>query len=151
LSGGVVAGASILTRDNDTEIHPTATAQLAQFFSFGSLRAGYDRSVTASTFGLADRHAIFASLAVSRLMRGLIFEFTPRYTISDFERDDGGTDRQSDVLTLNLRATYQLTRAIALIGSYTYFHQRDTNGRTENIDQNRVFLGVQYAFPITIY
>jgi predicted porin len=151
LRGGLLAGASVLTRDNVTEVQPTVTAQLAQLFSFGSLRAGYDRSVTAGTFGLSDRHTIFATLAVSRLMRGLLFEVTPRYTISDFERRDGGTDSQTNVVTLNLRATYQITQAISVIGSYTFFHQRESNSTTENIDQNRVFLGVQYAFPITVY
>ena len=152
LSGGLSAGPSFLTRDDNTDVDPTVSAYLVQLFRFGSLRAGYDRSVTAGTFGLADRHAIFATLAVGRLVRNLLFEVTPRYTISDFEgRDNGGTDRQSDVLTLNLRATYQLTPAIALIGSYTFFHQKNSNGTSETIDQNRVFLGVQYAFPITFY
>jgi predicted porin len=152
LRGGVVAGPSILTRDDVTEVQPAVTAHLTQLFSFGSLRAGYDRSITASTFGIADRHAIYATLGVSRFVRGLLFEITPRYTHSDFDRrDDDGTDRTTDVVTLNLRATYQLTQAIAIIGSYTFFHQRDSNGTTDNIDQNRVFLGVQYAFPITFY
>jgi predicted porin len=153
LSGGLIAGPSFLIRDNDTDLKPTVTAQLAQFFSFGSLRAGYDYSVTAGTFGIANRHSIFATLAVNRLVRNLLFEVTPRYTNSDFEdRDTSGTDRrQSEVMTLNLRATYQLTQALALIGSYTFFHQKDSNGTSETIDQNRVFLGVQYAFPITFY
>jgi hypothetical protein len=152
LSGGVLAGPSFLTRDNDTDIQPSVTAQLAQLFSFGALRAGYDWAVTAGTFGIADRHAVYATFVVNRLVRNLVFEVTPRYTHSDFEatREDR-TDRKTDVLSLNLRATYQLTEALSVIGSYTFFNQRNSNGTSETIDQNRVFLGVQYAFPVTFY
>jgi hypothetical protein len=151
LSGGLSAGPTFIIRDSSTDVEPTAAAYLTQFFRWGTVRAGYDRSVLADTFGIADRHSIFAVLAADRLVRNLRLEFIPRYTIADFERSNGGTDRQSNVLALNLRATYQLTSAIALFGSYTYFHQKDSNGTSDTIDQNRVFLGVQYAFPITIY
>jgi predicted porin len=154
LRAGVSAGPSFLTREDRTDVRPTVSARLVQLFRFGALRAGYDRTVTASTFGLADTHSIFATLEAHRLLRGLLFEVTPRYSIAEFEdRANGGSDRQSDVLSINLRATYQLTPALAIIGSYTYFHERserNSNG-SETIDQNRVFLGVQYAFPITFY
>jgi Membrane bound beta barrel domain (DUF5777) len=153
LSAGLLAGPSILTRDGDIDIQPSFTAQLLQLFSFGSLRASYDRAITAGTFGLADRHSVAATLSVSRLVRNLLFEFTPRYTHSNFAgRETGESDNsKTDVFTLNLRATYQITQALALIGSYTFFHQKDSNGTSDTIDQNRVFLGVQYAFPITFY
>jgi hypothetical protein len=148
LTGGLSAGPSILLRDDETEIAPAISARLSQRFKFGALRAGYDRSVTATTFGLADRHTIYATLGVSQLVRGLLFEVTPRYTNADIEQG-GGTDRTVEVASLNLRMTYQLTTSLALIGSYTFRHQRRSNDVTEEIDQNRVFLGVQYAFPIT--
>jgi hypothetical protein len=155
VSGGLLVGPTVLIFDDETEIKPSATAHLSKLFSFGSLRAGYDYSVTAGTFGLADRHAIFATLSVSRLVRNLIFEVTPRYTISDFQDtnngNNGNRDRHVDVLTLNLRATYRITEAISLIASYTFFHENSKNGTNETTDQNRVFLGAQYAFPIVIY
>jgi hypothetical protein len=150
LTGGLSAGPSILIRDDETEIAPAISARLSQLFKFGALRAGYDRSVTATTFGIADRHAIYATLGLSQLVRGLLFEVTPRYTNADLDTP-GGSDRKVEVASLNLRATYQLTTSIAVIGSYTFRHQRDSNGVTDEIDQNRVFLGVQYAFPITFY
>jgi hypothetical protein len=85
-------------------------------------------------------------------MRGLLLEFTPRYSVVD--RDVADTNRNGDgdtikTLTFNLRAVYQIARNISLIGSYTFFQeQRDERG---DIDQNRIFLGVQYAFPINFY
>jgi predicted porin len=156
LSGGLLVGPTVLFFENETEIKPSATAHLSKLFSFGSLRAGYDYSVTAGTFGLSDRHSIFATFSVNRLVRNLIFEVTPRYTISDFQDTSNGNgnnnrDRHVDVLTLNLRATYRLTEALSLIASYTFFHENTKNGTNETIDQNRVFLGAQYAFPIVIY
>jgi hypothetical protein len=38
-----------------------------------------------------------------------------------------------------------------MIGAYTFFHQTDDRRGIGDIDQNRVFLGVQYAFPINFY
>jgi hypothetical protein len=152
LSAGLVAGPSFFIRDSDLKVKPTVTAQLTQLFSFGAFRAGYDRSVTAGTFGLTNRHALFATLSVNRLVRNLLLEVTPRYTISDFERADGGTDNgKTHVVNLDVRATYQLTQALALIGSYRFFHQQQNGNSANDIDQNRVFFGVQYAFPITFY
>ena len=156
LRAGLSAGPSFLTRDDKTDVDPTISARVTQLFSFGSLRAGYDRTVTASTFGIADTQSVYVTLEANRLMRGLLFELTPRYSMADFEdrgTDSRNDDRQSDVFTINLRATYQLTPSLALIGSYTYYHERSERNasKTENIDQNRVFLGVQYAFPITFY
>ena len=155
LRAGLNAGPSFIILDNgETGIRPVVTARLAQIFSFGSLQAVYDYSQGAGSLGLSSRHAIFATLRVDRLVRNLVFEVTPRFTSSDFlDLDKGGTSTSKDVYALNvdLRAAYQLTQAIAIIGSYRYFHQHRSNGTTDTIDRNRVFLGVQYAFPITIY
>jgi len=55
---------------------------------------------------------------------------------------------------LVLRANYQITPWMGLLTSYNFFHQRtDTTttaaGLTVNdVDQNRVFLGLQFGFPI---
>jgi predicted porin len=155
LRGGLSAGPSFINLDNgESKIEPAVTARLAQLFSFGSLRAVYDYAQVAGTLGLSNRHSIYATLRVDRLVRNLVFEVTPRYTISDFlDPDKGGTatSRHTDALNLDLRATYQLTQSIALIGSYRFFYQHRSNGTTETIDRNRVFLGAQYSFPITVY
>jgi hypothetical protein len=152
LRGSVRGGPSIVERSGDTTLSPSLRAALTQAFKFGSLQAGYDRSVTAETIGLSDRQAVFASLVVPTLMRGLLLEFTPRYSVVD--RDVADTNRNGDgdtikTLTFNLRAVYQIARNISLIGSYTFFQERrDERG---DIDQNRIFLGVQYAYPINFY
>jgi hypothetical protein len=148
LRASVTGGPTLTEREGDTTVSPAVGAILTQTFKFGSIRVGYDRAVTAETIGLSDRQAIFASIAVPTLRRGLTLEFTPRYAIVDTDVSDTGSSTEVKTLTLTLRATYQIARNISLIGSYTYFHQTE---RRDEVDQNRVFLGIQYAFPINFY
>jgi hypothetical protein len=147
-------GPSIVDRENDITVVPAVAAALTQTFKFGAVGLGYDKAVTAETVGISDRHAIFASLDVPTLARGLRLGFLPRYSIIDTDiGGDAGADRTLKVLSLNLRATYQIAPSFSLIGSYTFYQQTTdrTRGDAIEIDQNRVFLGVQYAFPINIY
>jgi len=152
LRGSVSGGPSIVQRSGDTTVTPAITAELAQTFQWGYLRAGYDRAVTAETIGLSDRQAFYASLGVVTLLRGLQLELVPRYTIVDTDvASNRGIDETVKTVTVTLQATYQIARNISAIASYTFFNQTvDTRG-VGDIDQNRAFLGVQYAFPITIY
>jgi hypothetical protein len=117
---------------------------LQQDFRFGTLQGGYDHSVSAETIGIRERRIAFASLNLRTLARGLNFVIRPRYTRTD--RDFEGGERPIDTFTVNVGATYQIARSIALIASYTFFAQREDS--VEDIDQNRAFLGIQYAFPI---
>jgi len=144
LRGLISGGPSLLVREDDQRITPAVRAELVQLFRFGSLLAGYERVVSAETIGIRDRQIAFASLSLSTLRRGLVLGITPRYTHSD--RDFEGGERTVDTLTVNVGATYQIARNIALIAAYTFFAQRED--RVEDIDQNRVFLGLQYAYPI---
>ena len=142
------AGPTVLERGGDTRVTPAVTVGLMQTFKFGLLQLGYDRAVTAETIGVTDRQTVFGSLVVPTLVRGLQFEFTPRYTIANPE--ERGRDTV-DTLSLNLSAKYRIVRNISLIGSYTFYHETFDRSRNSDIDQNRVFFGVQYAYPISIY
>jgi hypothetical protein len=148
LRASVRAGPSFVDRDGDWDVRPAVSAALMQAFKFGSLGVGYDRVVTAETAGLTERQSFFAALTVPTLVRGLQLSFIPRYNIIERDLADSD-DTEGNNLTLNLRATYQIARNISLIGAYTFFRQREDRGT--DIDQNRVFLGVQYAFPINFY
>jgi hypothetical protein len=153
LRASVGGGVSVVDRDSDTSLSPVLRASATQVFKFGVLQIGYDRAVTAETTGLSDRQAVFASFVVPALTRGLQLEFTPRYTIVDSDVA-GNTSTNAETvktLTLTLQATYQIARNISLIGSYTFYRQTTTDKSIGDIDQNRVFLGVQYAFPINFY
>ena len=151
LRATVLGGPSITERDGDTTITPSIMATATQTLKYGSIQVGYDRAVAAETIGLSDSHVVFATLLLPTLYRGLLLEFTPRYSIVDtVGGGNNGSNETVRTLTLNLGATYQIARNINIIGSYTFFRQT-TDANVPDIDQNRVFLGVQYAFPINFY
>jgi hypothetical protein len=145
LRAAAAAGVTLLQSDGDVTASPAARLMLAQTFRWGTAQIGYDRGITADGIGVTDRQTIVGAVRVRTLMRGLLLEFLPRYTIADVERE--GRDRDVKSLTLNLRATYQLTRSIAMFGAYTFFDQRSSRASSE-YDQNRVMIGLQYAYPI---
>ena len=152
LRGSLSGGPSIVTRSGDTTVTPAISADLTQTFKWGFLRAGYDRAVSAETIGISDRHTIFASLGVLSLLRGLQVELTPRYTIVDTDiGNNRGVDETVQTATLTLQATYQIVRNISAIASYTFFRQTTDRRGVGDVDQNVVFLGLRYAYPITIY
>jgi predicted porin len=145
LTGLLSAGPSVLFRDEEVRVRPAVAAQLTWRFRFGSLGAGYSQRFTSSSIGLTGRQSFFASLVARGVVRGLLVDLTPVYSMYTDVNDDSKTR----TITLRLGATYQLAANIALIGHYTLFNQR-TDGRTTD-DENRVFLGLQYAFPINFY
>jgi predicted porin len=145
LRGLLSGGPSLVVREDEPDrITPAVRVALDKAFRTGRFLVGYERVVTAETIGVRDRQIAFASLRFTTLLRGLGLDITPRYSRSD--RDFEGDTQTVDTFTVNVGATYQLARSIALIASYTFFAQREDN--VEDIDQNRVFLGLQYAYPI---
>jgi hypothetical protein len=145
LRGLLIGGPSLTTRENEPDrITPSVRATLEQTFRAGFLLVGYDRNISAETVGIRDRQIAFASLRLTTLLRGLVLGITPRYTRSD--RDIEGGEEKIEALSVNVGATYQIARSISLIASYTFFAQREDG--FEDIDQNRAFLGLQYAYPI---
>jgi hypothetical protein len=154
LRGYVGGGPVIVDRDGETSLFPTIQAGLSQAFKFGLVDVGYDRSVVAETIGLSDRQTVFASLVMPNLLRGLRVSLTPRYTIADTDIADSSRETDNGTVktfSVTLQATYQIARNISLIGSYTYYRETSSERNIGDIDQNRVFLGVQYAFPINFY
>jgi hypothetical protein len=71
---------------------------------------------------------------------------------------ESSTGNRVDVqsFTAALQATYRITPWLSLIGGYQFFRQRSdsaalTNAGTtiaNDADQNRVFFGVQFGYPI---
>jgi long-subunit fatty acid transport protein len=144
LRGLLSGGPSLVQRKGEPDrITPAVRAVLERAFRTGSILVGYERVVTAETIGIRDRGIAFASLRWT-LLRGFAVGITPRYTRAD--RDIEGGEETVDTFTVNVGASYQLAPSIALIASYTFFAQREDG--VEDIDQNRVFLGLQYAYPI---
>jgi hypothetical protein len=154
LTVSATAGPTLSLRRGELRVTPFARAALTKTFKYGTALLAYDRAVTAETVGVSDRQAIYGSVDFLTLLRELRLGVTGRYSTVDTDVSRSSTSQDSlTTLTMTLQATYQLARGFSLIGAYTFYKQTTerTAGRDEDIDQNRVFFGVQYAYPITIY
>lgn len=149
-------GPSFEIKDNgDSRVTPAVKASYRQRLPFGAVGLGYDREIgTASGLGgTTDNQLISGYIDVTTLARGLVIRFLPRYAIEE-SPDSNRIDVRS--FTASLQVTYRLTSWMALIGGYQFFHQRsDSTARTSagtfvanDADQNRVFFGVQFGYPI---
>jgi hypothetical protein len=152
LTAAIRGGASITQLGGDTFVTPTGSVDLVQVFSFGSASLHYDRgiSVAGGFGGTNDTQTASATLTLSTLLRGLFIVLSPRYTES--ESLSSAETRSVDVksVTLYLGARYQVAQYVTAFGGYTFFWQR-TGGSSANqndIDQNRVRVGLQFGYPI---
>jgi hypothetical protein len=137
-------GPTLIDREGDQNVRPAIQVGFDQDFRLGSLRIGYDRSVTTETVGITDRQIAFATLRVLTLRRGLEFAVTPQYTHADSE--EFGDGRVIETYSVNLQASYVLGRGFRVFAAYKFFAQRE--GGVGEIDQNRATFGLQYAYPI---
>jgi hypothetical protein len=157
LSATVTAGPSIVVTDRDTTITPSGNVSVVKVMSWGSISAFYDRAVgtTAGSGGPSDNQNFGGSISVTSLLRGFVVNFSPRYSMSKTE-SSSRSNADVDTLVLNLSAQYQIFRHISVIGSYTFLRQRASGGAnnvgsnagTNDVDQNIVTLGLQFAYPI---
>ena len=143
----VAAGPVLLQREGDLTTTPAVGAGLTHVYRWGSVQVAYDRAITAEGVGLADRQTVLAGVRVPALVRNLGVHLLGRYTIADIERES--TDEDRDVVTVNLRLVYRITPTISAFGAYTYLRQI-TDRADRDFDENRVFVGVQYAYPINL-
>jgi hypothetical protein len=158
LTATLVAGPIFLdSEDNDEDrVIGGGTFTLTHRYRWGSLGLLYDRSIgTAGGLGgLALNDEVGLAILVTSLTRGLVVELRPRYTRS--QSDDETTDLEA--FRVALSATYQLTRWLFAVGGYEFFHQTNegtlttvTGRRLANdADQNRIYIGLQVAYPIRL-
>ena len=149
-------GPSFWFQDNgDNRVTPAVSASYRQRLPFGAIGVAYDREVgTAGGLGgPTDNQLISAFIDVTTLTRGLVVQFVPRYSI---EESPGSNRIDVQSFTAGLQATYRVTAWMSLLAGYQFFHQRsDSTERTSagtaianDADQNRVFFGVQFGYPI---
>src|SRR5712691_764264 len=152
LTGSVNGGPTFVSGSED-RVSGSGTASLVQRLEFGSASLTYDRSIAVAggLGGPTENQSVSAALRVTTIARGLTLEFSPSYTTAP---SVGSQSIDVRAVRLVLRAAYQITPWMGLLTSYNFFRQRtDTTttaaGLTVNdVDQNRVFLGLQFGFPI---
>jgi hypothetical protein len=151
LTASVTGGASIeTTNGRGTDVGPAASVSLTQQFSFGAATLTYNRSVgTAGALGQAtDNQSIGASLVATSLLPGFSLTVAPRFNTAESSTVNVKT------FTADLIASYHLTRDVSVFGSYTLLHQRasgSVGAGAGDIDQNRLFVGLQIRYPIDLY
>jgi hypothetical protein len=139
----------------DDRVTPAVTASYSQRVFFGNVGVNFDRQVTTAggLGGTADNTSFGVRIDVNTLLRGLTLTFAPRYSM--LESEDDRIDLR--VISLPIVATYRITAWLAAVASYQFYQQRNdgvTRSRTgafvaEDADQNRVFVGLQFGYPIT--
>ena len=147
LRGFIAGGAALLQRSGDLSTTPAFSAGLSHLYRWGNVRLAYDRAIVSDGIGVSDRQTAIAAVRVLTLLRGLSVDLFTRYTMAEVERGSGSSEEDRDALSVNLRLVYRITPTVSVIGAYTYFRQ-DSDRSVNEYDQNRVFLGLQYAYPI---
>jgi hypothetical protein len=147
-------------QNGGSRITPSVSATYDHKVWFGVVGAGYERLVATAggLGGVTDNSAVFGHVDVVTLARGLTLSFAPRYSwvkSSDIGRTHESIDLQS--FTAPLQLTYRLTAWMAAVARYQFYRQRVANevhdeaGRllAADADQNRLFVGLQFGYPIT--
>jgi hypothetical protein len=158
LTGTISAGPTIQVQDNGpTEVFPAITASVQSRFAWGSATVQYDQAVGTSggLGGTTENKSLGAVVQLDRLVRDLVVQAIPRYTRAT---STVGNSIDIDTFSVTLQGRYQFTRYIAGIAGYTYFLQRSNSAvstaagtiTATDVDQNRVYIGVQFGYPITI-
>ena len=139
-----------------SRITPAVNATYEQRMWFGLIGAAFDRQVATAggLGGVTDNTSVSGHVDVFTLMRGLTLSFQPRYSWVK-SAETNRIDISS--ITLPLQATYRLTAWMAAVARYQFYQQRtgtevrDTAGNllAADADQNRLFVGLQFGYPIT--
>lgn len=139
-----------------SRITPAVTANYDQRLWFGAVGLGFDRQVATAggLGGVTDNTSVTGRVDVLTLARGLTVSFLPRYSWVK-SADNNRIDIAS--ITLPLQVTYRLTAWMAAVARYQFYRQRTDSTVRDNAgnliaadaDQNRLFVGVQFGYPIT--
>jgi len=141
--------------DGDSRVTPQVNASYRQRMPFGGIGLAYDREIgTAGGLGgTTDNQLISGFIDVTTLARGLVLQFLPRYSIVETP-DSNRIDVKS--FTMALQVSYRVTAWMSLLAGYQFFRQRSDSTETSSAgtalandaDQNRVFFGIQFGYPI---
>jgi hypothetical protein len=149
LTGGLTVGPTVRVSKDESGVSPYVNAHLTNRYAWGSAGVYFTRYVgTAGGLGgTTENTSAGAVVQVTTLLRDLVLEFSPRYGKSE-SAEGTGIDVHS--FSVDLRAAYRFTTWLAAVGGYRFFQQRSDSVSTlaRDVDQNRVFLGLQFGLPI---
>jgi hypothetical protein len=153
LTASVIVGPTFRESGGDWGVSPYVNANLTEQFVWGAASLSFTRIVgTAGGLGgTTENTTIGGTVLFASLVRDLRVELAPRYSIAQSAGGAGGNAIDARSFTLGLRASYQFTPWLAAVAGYRFFHQRSDTVSTvvaNEVDQNRVFFGLQFGVPI---
>ncbi len=150
-TGTLIVGPTVRVSSAETGLGPFLDASVTSLFAWGSIN-GFATHYVGTAGGLGgttENTSVGALVQVTSLLRDLILEAGPRYSLAKSTGGGNAIDVRS--ISLDLRATYRFTSWLAAVAGYRFFQQRSDSASTTlagDVDQNRVFLGAQFGFPI---
>jgi hypothetical protein len=151
-TGTVIVGPTVRVSSRETGVGPFGEATLASLFSWGGATAYANHyvGVAGGLGGTTENTSVGFLVQVNTWLRDFIFEAGPRYSLS--KSTGGGSSVDAHSLSLDLRALYRFTTWLSGVAGYRFFQQRSDSSSSSSlasdVDQNRVFLGVQFGYPI---
>ena len=156
LTGRLAGGPTFVVEDHAaTVVTPTFTASLSQAFRWGNLGLDVARAVgTAGGLGgVTLNHSVGVTAQLTTLMRGLVIEGGPRWAMRESVRGD---DIDLWNVVLPVQATYRFREGVVLVAAYNFFLQRSDSqvapgtptSLARDVDQHRLWIGVQLGYPI---
>jgi hypothetical protein len=155
LTGRLAVGPAFVEEDGTQIVTPVFTASLSQAFRWGNLGIDAARAIgTAGGLGgVTVNHSIGVTAQLTTLMRGLVIEAGPHWARRESLRGD-----EIDLwnVVLPIQATYRFREGLALVAAYNFFLQRSDSrvapgtptSLARDVDQNRLWIGVQFGYPI---
>jgi hypothetical protein len=151
LTGAVFAGPTIWVTSGDSGVSPYVNAQITNLFSWGSASAYFNHYVgTAGGLGgTTENMSLGGIVQVVTLLRDLVLDAAPRFNRS---KSVGGGSIDVRSFTVDLRVAYRFTNWLSAVAGYRFFLQRSdsSTGLARDVDQSRVFAGVQFGWPIKV-
>ena len=149
--GTLILGPTVRVSKEETGVTPYADASLTDLFSWGSasLYVNHYVGTAGGLGGTTENTSVGGIVQITTWLRDLVLEAAPRYSISKSVGGGNAIDVRS--FSIDLRAAYRFTSWLAAVGGYRFFQQRSDSGSTSlarDVDQNRLFFGVQFGYPI---
>ncbi|MGH7334995.1 MAG: hypothetical protein ACREKS_20095 [Candidatus Rokuibacteriota bacterium] len=148
LSGSLSLGPQIVTQ-GQTGTSLAVQLGLTQQFSWASVGLSYSRAEAPNggLGGTSETNTVsLTAIATNVLLQGLTISVTPSFT----NADGGVTLGTTNSVNIQLLATYPITRWMLAVLAYDFYHQRTNGTALNDVDVNRVTLGVQLFQPVRL-
>jgi len=154
VSINITGGPAITEIGGNTFITPAGAASLTWRLRNGNLNIQYSRSVgVAGGFGgTSENQVAVATLMMPTWIRDLTLLISPSYSKSKSVDSGQSTQVDVDAYRVSIGVGYRFSRYASVFGGYEFVRQRTANSSTTQVDadQNRVRIGLQIGYPLSL-